>query len=146
MQDPTLPPGVQWTDLVAKSERPRRPGLIIASGVLMIVSGAFGALTALVLLSSDVPLPSSPSARHVVTLIADIALGLAALQVLAGMLILGQRRVGRTLGIVLAALGIVGSILQLGLAPSRALVGIALNAFVMYSLTAHKAAFGRFDD
>ncbi len=146
MQTQQPPPGVQWTDLVPKVGRPRRTGLVVASGFLMIVSGGFGVMVALVLLMSEFPTPISPSAERLVNVIALVALALGVLQALAGILILGQSRIGRTLGLFVAALGVVGSVLQLGFAPGRGLIGLVLNGMVLYALTAHTHVFGNFDD
>jgi hypothetical protein len=145
MQDPT-PPGLEWTDLVARNGRPRRTGLVLAAGFFLVAAGALGMLTAVALRSLDFPSPVDPSTRHAVSVIAVAVAGFGVVQIVTGVLILGQSRLGRMLGIVLSAIGIVGSILQLGVMPARALILLALNGVVMYTLTAHKALFGRFDD
>jgi hypothetical protein len=65
------------------------------------------------------------------------ALGLVVqggLALLAGWLVLRLRPAGRVLGIVLSSLTIVVGLTQLRSAGSSGLLGLALNAFVLYAL------------
>lgn len=70
-----------------------------------------------------------------------IAIGL--LDVTAGALVLFQRRSGRILAMVLAGLGLIGALVQLGRGPSSGLVSIAINAFILYALAINPSAFQR---
>jgi hypothetical protein len=64
-----------------------------------------------------------------------------AVQLFAGWLVLRLRPAGRVLGIVLAALGIVGGLLQLNTAGATGLLSMLLNGFVLYGLLMYSFVF-----
>ena len=118
---------------------PRRPVAITVAGVLLIVAGAFAALAAgLILLTGDGASIEGVGA-DVPTVVVLVALALAALEVGAGVLVLRCAPIGRTLGIVVAALGIVGGLAAI--ASPQGIVTIAIFGFVIYALVTNAQAF-----
>ncbi len=63
------------------------------------------------------------------------------LALLAGGLVLRLRPAGRVLGIVLATLGIVTGLVQIGRTGGPGLLAIVLNAFVLYGLFTYGFVF-----
>ena len=117
---------------------PRRPVAITVAGVLLIVAGAFAALAAgLILLTGDGASIEGVGA-DVPTVVVLVALALAALEVGAGVLVLRCAPIGRTLGIVVAALGIVGGLAAI--ASPQGIVTIAIFGFVIYALVTNAQA------
>ncbi len=147
MSLPPPPPGTttRWTDLVPKIGRPRRPGLVTAAAIFLILGGVISIWVGFGALGFGDRAQLTAESQHVLSVIAAVLLLVGGLQVGTGILILGQRRLGRTLGIVLAAIGMVSSILRFGVSPIAGLVSMALNGLVLYALTAYKGAFGRWD-
>ena len=118
---------------------PRRPVAITVAGVLLIVAGAFAALAAgLILLTGDGASIEGVGA-DVPIVVVLLALALAALEVGAGVLVLRCAPIGRTLGIVVAALGIVGGLAAI--ASPQGIVTIAIFGFVIYALVTNAQAF-----
>lgn len=70
-----------------------------------------------------------------------LSLLIGGLQVAAGVLVLRLSNAGRVLAITLAVLGVIGGLGSVG--SGAGLVGIGLNAFVLYALIANGAAFRR---
>ena len=60
---------------------------------------------------------------------------------MAGWLVLRLRPAGRVLGIVLASIGIVTGLVQIGSTGGAGLLAIALNAFVLYGLFTYGFVF-----
>lgn len=111
-------------------------GILLVAGALSLVVGVMGATGDRV--NIDMPFAEGASAERVV------AFGLViqgAASLVAGWLILRLRPAGRVLGIALASLGIVSSLLQLRNAGSAGLLGLALDAFVLYGLFTYGFVF-----
>jgi hypothetical protein len=141
------PPGrgslQQWERAVESpvAARRSRPVAVTIAGALLIVAGAFAALaSALILLVGDGATiegigGDTPAVAVVVSLV------LASAEILAGVLVLRCLPVGRTLGSVVGALGILS-----GLATIRSpqgLVAVAIFGFVVYALVTNADAFRR---
>ena len=144
--DESLPPpphtGYEaWADRVPAgthpSAAPRRPGVITAAGVLLLVSAGFSLLGALILLSSGArpTLTGLGSARA----FAAVLVVVGGLHLLAGVLVLARSNGGRILAIVLASLGVLGALSQLRSATG--FVSLAINGFVVYALATNGDAF-----
>jgi hypothetical protein len=120
----------------------QRPGMVTYAGLILLISGALSVLFAIVSLSSDtrllVPGGEGAISEEVVAVFLVITGGLS---LLAGWLILRLRPAGRVLGIVLASLGIVTGLVQIGSTGGPGLLAIALNAFVLYGLFAYGFVF-----
>jgi hypothetical protein len=136
---------VRWTDLVPKAGRPPRPGLVTAAGIFLIFGGLVSIWVGIGAIGFGGRAQLTPESNRILSAIAAALVILGVLQAITGILILGQRRLGRTIGVVLAAVGMVSAILRFGAAPTSGLVGLVLNGLVLYALTAYKEAFGRWD-
>jgi hypothetical protein len=137
------PPGSfeAWERVIAEpvAAPPRRPVAITVAGVLLIVAGGFAALAAgLVLLTGD-RASIEGVGGDAPTVVVLVALVLATLEVGAGVLVLRCLPIGRTLGIVVGTLGIVGGLAAI--ASPQGIVTIAIFGFVIYALVTNAQAF-----
>jgi len=109
--------------------------MVTYAGLILLISGALSVLFGVVSLSSNtrllVPGGEGAVSEEVVAAYLIISGGLS---LLAGWLVLRLRPAGRLLGIVLASLGIVTGLVQIGSTGGPGLLAIALNAFVLYGL------------
>jgi hypothetical protein len=86
----------------------------------------------------DLPFLEGESAERVAAFWLVIQGGLA---LVAGWLVLRLRPAGRALGILVAVLGILTGLAQLGSAGSSGLLGLALDSFVLYALFTYGFVF-----
>ena len=122
---PPPPPGEPTRNPV-----PARSGMVTAAGVLLIVGGALGVLGGfLVLAGAGVAAGSGVGGFFAVVAILILAVG--ALQIYAGIQVLGLHEQGRMIGIVLAALGGLFSLLSIGRAPGSSIIGLAIDVFIV---------------
>ena len=109
--------------------------MLTYAGLILLISGALSVLFGVVSLNSNtrllVPGGEGVVSEEVVAVYLIISGGLS---LLAGWLVLRLRPAGRVLGIVLASLGIVTGLVQIGETGGPGLLAIALNAFVLYGL------------
>ena len=113
--------------------RGQRPGAVTAVGVLLFVGGAFGIL--LGLLSFGLA-----SITGFYSLIGILFLPIGALEIYAGIQVLNLKEVGRVLGMIAAAAGIVLRLIYVVKSPT-AVVGILIDAFIIYTLYSNKQYF-----
>lgn len=120
----------------------RRPTMITYAGLVLLISGALSLLFGILSLSSDTRL-LVPGGEGTVSeeVVAGYLVISGALSLLAGWLVLRLRPAGRVLGIVLASLGIVTGLVQVGSTGGPGLLAIALNAFVLYGLFTYGFVF-----
>ncbi|HJP65286.1 MAG TPA: hypothetical protein VKA30_03155, partial [Actinomycetota bacterium] len=64
-----------------------------------------------------------------------------ALQIYAGIQVLGLHERGRIIGIVLAAIGAVFSLISVGRTPGSSIIGIAIDVFIIYALVSNASEF-----
>ncbi len=142
MSDLPPPPNDPYGVPVPRAGPPRRPAVVTAAGIILLVAGALYVIGGLVLLNSKggLALPGL-TGRDVARVAAVVAFILGGLDVLAGWLVLRLSPSGRILGIVIAVLGLVAGITQLGRAGSSGLLSLALYAFVLYGLLAYGFVF-----
>lgn len=119
----------------------RRSTVITIAGVLLIVAGVFAAFAGLLILMTGDGATIEGVGDGSPTLPVIVTMVLACLEVGSGVLVLRCAPVGRTLGIVVAALGIAGGLAVVG--TPRGLVTIAIFGFVVYALVTNAEAFGR---
>lgn len=107
--------------------------MITYAGLILLISGALSLLFGIVTLTSDARLlvPEDGLSEEVVAGYLIVSGGLS---LVAGWLVLRLRPAGRVLGIMLATLGIVTGLVQIGDTGGPGLLAIALNAFVLYGL------------
>jgi hypothetical protein len=140
------PPGQRYEDLVdpmpSASSRPGRPRAVTTAAVLLLVTAAFSTLGGLAMIGyrgRAEGMFGTTSPR----MLAVILIVLGVLDLLAGSLVLGQRRSGRVFALVLAGAGIIGALAQLGRGPSSGLVSLAIYGFILYALLVNGSAFDR---
>jgi hypothetical protein len=121
----------------------RRPGPITGAAGVLMVAGALSLGIGLMgvtgdRINIDLPLLEGDSAERVAAFWLVIQGSLA---LLAGWLVLRLRPAGRVLGIVVAVLGILTGLAQLRSSGSSGLLGLALDAFVLYALFTYGFVF-----
>jgi hypothetical protein len=125
---------------------PKRPQLVTAAGVILIVLGALGIFGGLVLLAldpGDLNGFSTVNLERVARGFGLLAMAFGGLEVLAGVLILRLSNAGRILGLVLACLGVVGGLGSLGDGAGVGLLSLGLYGLTVYTLFAHGDVFRR---
>jgi hypothetical protein len=139
-----IPPPPAW-DPTGSVPTPRaapvtRPPMVTYAGLILLISGALSLLFGIVTLTSDARLlvPEGAMSEEVVAVYLVSSGGLS---LVAGWLVLRLRPAGRVLGIVLATLGIVTGLVQIGNTGGPGLLAIALNAFVLYGLFTYGFVF-----
>jgi hypothetical protein len=116
--------------------------MITYAGLVLLISGALSVLFGIVSLSGDtrlmVPGDEGVISEEVAALYLIVS---GCLLLVAGWLVMRLRPAGRSLGIVLASLGIVTGLVQIGRTGGPGLLAIALNAFVLYGLFTYGFVF-----
>jgi hypothetical protein len=116
--------------------------MVTYAGLILLISGALSVLFGIVSLSGDtrllVPGDEGVISEEVAALYLIVSGGLL---LVAGWLVLRLRPAGRVLGIVLASIGIVTGLVQIGSTGGAGLLAIALNAFVLYGLFTYGFVF-----
>jgi hypothetical protein len=109
--------------------------MVTYAALILLISGALSVLFGIVSLSGDtrllVPGDEGVISEEVAAFYLIVSGGLL---LVAGWLVLRLRPAGRALGIVLASIGIVTGLVQIGSTGGAGLLAIALNAFVLYGL------------
>lgn len=123
------------------SGSPARPGIVTAAAVLLFVGGGLGALGGLLAVTGGGFLGGAFGGIAIVFGLVMLAVG--ALEIYAGVQVLALKEQGRVIGLALAAIGALLSLLQLGAAPGSAIIGLAINGFVIYALVTTASAFHR---
>ncbi len=123
------------------SGSPTRPGIVTAAAVLLFVGGGLGALGGLLAVTGGGFLGGAFGGIAIVLGLVMLAVG--ALEIYAGVQVLALKEQGRVIGLALAAIGALLSLLQLGAAPGSAIIGLAINGFVIYALVTTASAFHR---
>ena len=70
-----------------------------------------------------------------------IGLAISALQLYGGVLVLGLKQNGRMIGIGVAALGTIFQLLSIGRSPGTSIVGLLIDAFIIWALVTNESAF-----
>ena len=116
--------------------------MITYAALILLISGALSVLFGIVSLSGDtrllVPGDEGVISEEVAALYLIVSGGLL---LVAGWLVLRLRPAGRVLGIVLASIGIVTGLVQIGSTGGPGLLAIVLNAFVLYGLFTYGFVF-----
>ena len=111
-----------------------RPGVVTAAGVILIVAGALALLGGLILLVAS-------SLGAIFAVLAVIYLAVGALEIYAGVQVLNLKERGRQIGLVLAAVSAVLSLVLIAKGPVSSVLGLALDAFVIYALYTNRQYF-----
>lgn len=116
--------------------------MVTYAALILLISGALSLLFGIVSLSGDarllVPGDEGVISEEVAAFYLIVSGGLL---LVAGWLVLRLRPAGRVLGIVLASIGIVTGLVQIGGTGGAGLLAIALNAFVLYGLFTYGFVF-----
>jgi hypothetical protein len=116
--------------------------MVTYAALILLISGALSVLFGIVSLSGDTRL-LVPGDEGVISeeVAAFYLIVSGCLLLVAGWLVLRLRPAGRVLGIVLASIGIVTGLVQVGSTGGAGLLAIALNAFVLYGLFTYGFVF-----
>jgi len=116
--------------------------MVTYAALILLISGALSVLFGIVSLSGDTRL-LVPGDEGVISeeVAAFYLIVSGSLLLVAGWLVLRLRPAGRVLGIVLASIGIVTGLVQVGSTGGAGLLAIALNAFVLYGLFTYGFVF-----
>jgi hypothetical protein len=127
---------------VPRAARPERPKVVTGAAVILIVAGLLAIVGGIVVLngSGALELPGVDTEEFPAA-VATFLFVLASLYIVAGVLVLRLSSGGRILGIVMAVVGILIGLAQLGSSGSSGLLSIALYAFVLYALFAYGFVF-----
>ena len=122
----------------------RRPSALTGAAVILIVAGALAIIGGFLVINrgSRLDLPGVDG-EPVAGIIAFVAFVLGGLDVLAGWLILRLSPGGRVLGIVIAVLGLLSGLAQLGRTGASGLLTLLLYGYVLYALIAYGFVFRR---
>jgi hypothetical protein len=116
--------------------------MVTYAGLILMISGALSVSFGIVSLSGDtrlvVPGDEGVISEEVAAFYLIVSGGLL---LVAGWLVIRLRPAGRLLGIVLASIGIVTGLVQVGNTGGAGLLAIALNAFVLYGLFTYGFVF-----
>jgi hypothetical protein len=116
--------------------------MVTYAALILLISGALSVLIGIVSLSGDtrllVPGDDGVISEEVAAFYLIVS---GSLLLVAGWLVLRLRPAGRVLGIVLASIGIVTGLVQIGSTGGAGLLAIALNAFVLYGLFTYGFVF-----
>ncbi len=134
-----------WERVIAEpvaAER-RRPAVITVAGTLLMVAGGFAALAGLLILMTGdgATIEGVGDGAGASTLAVIVSSALACLEIGSGLLVLRCAPAGRTLGIIVAGLGIAGGLAAAG--SPRGMVTIAIFGFVVFALVTNAEAFHR---
>jgi hypothetical protein len=149
MSDQLPPPPAssyeRWEDRVAEARpgtlRPRRPGIVTAAAVLLLVGGGLTTLASILILSAGDRTALPGIGTDAVHTVGTIALVIGAVEVLVGILVLRLVPAGRVLGIIFGVLGLLGALRSLG--SPQSMITLAVDGFVVYALATTGDAFRR---
>jgi uncharacterized membrane protein HdeD (DUF308 family) len=114
--------------------RGQRPGTVTTVGVLLIIAGGFAVLAGLLSFGLS-------GLSGIFTLFGIIYLPVGALEIYAGIQVLNLKEIGRTLGMIMAAIGAVIGLIFITKGTATSVIGILLDAFIIYTLYSNKQYF-----
>lgn len=121
-----------------------RPPFVSAAGVILVVLGGLGALAGVLLVLRDdlagSGMVGTVDLRTVSRVVGAVALVVGAVEIWAGVLVLRLSSLGRILGLVLSALGVIGGLRGLGGGPLD-VISLGLYGVVIYALLVHRRLF-----
>lgn len=72
-----------------------------------------------------------------------VTLAVGGLEIYAEVQVLGLKEQGRILAVVLAAIGALLALVQIGASPGSSVIGLAINGFIIYALVTNATSFRR---
>jgi hypothetical protein len=118
----------------------RRSSRITAAGIVLLLTGILAVVGLAIVLSTNHPDTGRTEGRLTFGA-ALVFFSLAAINLIAATLVLRLRPNGRTIGLIAAGIGIVVGLGSLGASPSRGLLTLALDGFVVWVLLTEGDAF-----
>jgi hypothetical protein len=112
-----------------------RPPLITAAGIVLIIAGALGVVSTLILLG----LANGLGIVEILYVLIGLAVGAASIW--AGWMVLQLREQGRSLGLVLAIVGAVFALIAVIQGSTISIINLALDAFLIYALSTTRQYF-----
>jgi hypothetical protein len=120
-----------------------RAGWIAFAGVYLLVAGTMNAIWGLAALTDREVLIGGELAWSSLTTWGWVSVGVAAVQVAAGALVLARRVVGRALAVVIALAGLFVNFLSIGAYPLWSILALVANGLVLWAVTVYGEAFER---
>lgn len=111
------------------------------AGVLFMVAGLWNFFAGWAALARKEYFDEASLLYQNLQVVGWVWLGIGVIQVLASYLIFARRPSGRTLGVVLAALSMFVWFFTIGAYPMWAMMIVAIDALIIYGLTAHSEVF-----
>jgi hypothetical protein len=114
--------------------RGQRPGTVTTVGVLLIIAGGFALLAGLLSFSLS-------GLAGIFVVLGIIYIPVGALEIYAGIQVLNLKEIGRVLGMVMASIAAVISIIYIAKGTATSIISILLDAFIIYTLYSNKQYF-----
>lgn len=106
------------------------------AGIFLFIVGIFNAIDGIVALAQKSHFDQAGLVYHNITAWGVAYLVIGIIQLLAGWLVLSRSAIGRVLGLVVVVISMAVSFLSFGAYPGWALLTIAMDAIVIWGLTA----------
>ena len=119
--NPTRPPGSAWSQF---------------AGIFLFIVGTFNAIDGVVALAQKSHFDQTGLVYHNLTAWGVAYLVIGIVQLLAGWLVLSHNAIGRVLGLIIVVISMAVSFLTFGAYPGWSLLTIAMDAIVIWGLTA----------
>lgn len=120
---------------------PTRPQMVTAAAVLLFIGGGLGLLAGLLAVTGGGLIGGRLGGLAIVLGLLTLAVG--GLEIYAGVQVLALKEQGRILAVVLAAIGALLALVQIGASPGSSVIGLAINGFIIYALVTNAASFRR---
>lgn len=139
---PVVVPDAQVTQDIGSAPSPAVGfGWATFAGVMLMVAGFWNFFAGWAALVRKEYFSEASLLYHNLQVVGWVWLGFGVLQVLASSLVFARRVSGQVLGVVLASLSMFVWFFSIGAYPMWAMMIVALDAFVIYGLTAHRGVF-----
>jgi hypothetical protein len=138
---PVVVPDAKTGTPIGVVESPPGAGWATFSAVLFMVAGLWNVIAGWAALVQKEYFDEASLLYENLQVTGWVWLGVGVVQLLASFLILARRESGRVLGIVLAGLSMVVWFFSIGAYPMWAMMVVAIDALIIYGLTAHRDVF-----
>jgi hypothetical protein len=118
-----------------------RSGWVVFAGVYLLVAGVMNAIWGLAALTDREILLDGKLAWSTLTTWGWVSVGVAAVQLSAGVLVLARKVVGRALAIAIALGGLFVNFLAVGAYPIWSILALVANGLVLWAVTVYGDAF-----
>jgi hypothetical protein len=118
-----------------------RSGWVVFAGVYLLVAGVMNAIWGLAALTDREILLDGKLAWSTLTTWGWVSVGVAAVQLSAGALVLARKVVGRALAIAIALGGLFVNFLAVGAYPIWSILALIANGLVLWAVTVYGDAF-----